>query len=351
MNADDSLSLDDSRPARGLRRGFTAVEFITVITIAFLLISLVVPAVRKAQSAARVTQCRNNLKQVMLGIHNYYQAHERYPPGYISIMGVQGSTLANEFGWAAFLLPYIDQSSLFLQIDFNTGIHFSPFPGIPADRQVINTPNSALAATQLPTLLCPDDPEPSIGNQSTRIGTAPGFAHSSYSAITGIHWMDLPCATISKRAARDETQLTAAPCIPSDGAFFLNSSTRLEDIRDGLSQTAVLGETSRRFDFRRQPASAMGNSTESAGGTHWAGVEHPVWQDQVLTATIEGINQPDQEGFSPGLNSAHREGVSVAFGDGSVRLLSPQIDSSTAAPYGVLQRLSTIRSADLTVEF
>ena len=100
-----------------------------------------------------------------------------------------------------------------------------------------------------------------------------------------------------------------------------------------LGPSTVFGETSLRLD---QPRGATpdfsSNKIEFSGGSNWAGVSHPYAQDEVLTATIDGIDEPVRGGFSAGLNSFHDDGVVVAFGDGSVRLLSRKMDSKRESP-------------------
>ncbi|WP_417847931.1 DUF1559 domain-containing protein [Thalassoglobus sp.] len=338
------------------RRGFTAIEFITVISIIFLLIALLLPAIRKARDSARSVHCKNNIKQIALALHNYHDAQATFPPGYISIMGIQGTTLQNEWGWGAFLLPYIEQTSLFLQMDFETSVNItlrnpsdSGSAGI-----AFTTPNASLAATHIYSYSCPVDNIHFESKEYESLVKSRAYAYSSYSAITGVDWMDMPCATVVASLRNEDVALTEKPCLPADGVFYLNSRVRFKDIRDGGSQTLLIGEASLRMPSKSSiisPPFQFQKHQVQDWRLNWAGVSAPLNQEQVLTATIEGINQKTTKGVSSGLQSSHTGGAHVALADGSVQFLSEKIDSSTDAPYGVLQHLSTIQSNDLVDKF
>src|SRR6187431_767815 len=93
------------------RRGFTLIELLVVIAIIGVLVSLLLPAVQQAREAARRSQCKNNLKQIGLAMHNYHDVHNTLPPGYIT--GVPQNINASEishWSWGAFVLPQIDQA-------------------------------------------------------------------------------------------------------------------------------------------------------------------------------------------------------------------------------------------------
>src|SRR5262245_14622396 len=91
--------------------GFPLIKFFVVIAIIPILIGLLVPAVQKTREAAARIKCKNNLKQIGLALHNYHGRSLSFPPGYISAVGPGGPAddLGPGWGWAAFLLPDLEQ--------------------------------------------------------------------------------------------------------------------------------------------------------------------------------------------------------------------------------------------------
>src|SRR5437868_1887907 len=130
------------------RRAFTLIELLVVIAIIAILIALLVPAVQKVREASSLAQCKNNLKQIGLALHSYHDTNKLFPPGYIDGNKDPASTPDNEvgpgWGWASFLLPYLEQGNVYKQIDFNQGV------GI----------GSNVAVSQVPLTIfqCPSDP-------------------------------------------------------------------------------------------------------------------------------------------------------------------------------------------------
>ena len=101
------------------RRGFTLIELLVVIAIIAVLIALLLPAVQAAREAARRAQCTNNLKQIVLGMHNYVSSNEALPTMYIVYSPVGSNNTAQTYSPLARMLPYLEQNSIYNAINFN----------------------------------------------------------------------------------------------------------------------------------------------------------------------------------------------------------------------------------------
>ena len=99
------------------QRGFTLIELLVVIAIIAILVALLLPAVQQAREAARRTQCKNNLKQLAIAVHNYHDTHRVYPFG--KGPSYAGAPVYARWSQHAMLLPYIEQDNLYKSIDFN----------------------------------------------------------------------------------------------------------------------------------------------------------------------------------------------------------------------------------------
>ena len=135
---------------RRTRNGFTLVELLVVIGI---LVGMLLPAVQQVREAARRASCANNMRQLGLALHNFESANQHFPPGFSSTPTTNGNVPSGVFinpetwnaapgwGWAAFLLPFMEGNNIHDQIDFETPIW------APEHQMVIQN--------QLPGLFCP----------------------------------------------------------------------------------------------------------------------------------------------------------------------------------------------------
>src|SRR6266481_864247 len=148
------------------RRGFTIVEALVVLAIVAVSLSLGLPAIQHSIQDARRSQCKNNLKQLGLALHNYHDTYNTFAPGWISRDGTPGTGARS--GWQVGILPYVDQAPLYNQIDFQLA---SP---IEVDGKPV-----ALFQTPLAVYRCPADPTAATNPLRG------GYATSNYSGNYG----------------------------------------------------------------------------------------------------------------------------------------------------------------------
>lgn len=221
---------------RTRRWGFTLIELLVVIAIIAILIALLLPAVQQAREAARRTQCRNNMKQIGLALHNYHDAFNMFPPGavhsgpnfdngliYDSGGPANGGPRYVTYGgrntgwgatWVLLILPYVDQAPLYNQWDMNR----------PA-RDPVNQP---AAVTKLTSMVCPTAPVTSTITGPTN-GVPGQFAKITYGANSGTDESN------DGHDWFDERETGVIVCSPS-------TAKRITGIQDGTSQTLLLSE-------------------------------------------------------------------------------------------------------------
>lgn len=293
----------------GMRRGFTLIEVLVVIAIMAVLVALLLPAAQRARESARATQCRNNLKQIGIALHNYHDLYRSFPPGWVGATPGIGHDIygMNGFGWGTFLLPALDQANLYGQFDFSKAINdFSTSP--------VN--NQSLLRYKLTVFLCPSDP---VDDDWTVLHSTTGHnlaqvASANYIGMYGIH--DFFCGPGIQ--CRDT------------GPLFQNSAVRFSDISDGTSNSVIVGE--RRSDATN---AWFGNDVR----TTWSGVvPDGVDMLEIYMGEIdEGPGgQLDAEDFA----SFHGDCAHMLFCDGHVKLIQANTDFNT------LQALATYQGAD-----
>lgn len=252
------------------RRAFTLIELLVVISVIGLLIALLLPAVQQAREAARRTQCRNHLKQFGLALHNYAEIHLVLPIG-----NVPGTY----FTFQSMILPQLDQSPLYHQINYNFG-------GTCFDWKTTLSPGLDPGNVSVPVFYCPSDP---YGDQRTF--TASGVhIPTNYLGVSGTTPVDF------------------------DGALFSGSRTSFRDFLDGTSQTMMVGERGIPDTLDHGwPICAYGHSGDGDGDN--------------LLSTFDGLHP----GFSDNFHNSHfwsyhPQSAQFLFVDGSVKTLSYQLD-------------------------
>jgi prepilin-type N-terminal cleavage/methylation domain-containing protein/prepilin-type processing-associated H-X9-DG protein len=269
------------------RSAFTLIELLVVIAIIAILIGLLLPAVQKVREAAARTQCKNNLHQIGLALHNYHDRMNGFPPGYFDVAPWPNLDAGPGWGWAAFLLDDLEQGNVQNGINFNVNI------GDPVA--------AAARITQLKVFVCPSDR--SVGTFTVADGGSNAWtlAQGSYVACNGNDGVD---------------DFTTPP---HTGAFVRGTrGFRIADISDGLSNTLFVGERCTTMSLSawagvipnalvpsvRAPGSFSGGSALVLGhcGPHLP-------NDNIVT---------DADAMS----SRHSVGVQFLFGDGSVHLIN-----------------------------
>lgn len=301
------------------RRGFTLIELLVVIAIIAVLIALLLPAVQQAREAARRTQCKNNLKQIGLALHNYHDQVGCFP------FAIGGT--GNKYSAVSQLLPYMDQAPLYSRIDFS---------------KAFNDPaNATSRLMEVPMLRCPSD----FSNPQPTAGGATNYVPNKGTSIV---WQD-----------RD-----------ADGVMYFSSKTSMRDLTDGSSMTVAFSE-------RNLTDGSNGISTPDADT--YLSTSNPATPDAAMQncAAVDVTNLANQFpqfmgapwidgknayqhigppnfrscGFQPAgkacmsASSRHEGGVHSLLSDGAARFISENID------LGIWRALGTRAGSEVVGEF
>jgi prepilin-type N-terminal cleavage/methylation domain-containing protein len=320
-----------------VRRGFTLIELLVVIAIIAILIALLLPAVQQAREAARRTQCRNNLKQIGLALHNYLSTHSVFPfgkgPSYALPIPIYA-----RWSQHAMMLPYLDQAPLYNQLDFNFPPDTPGMGGVVAFMPAYTNPtgtNSAASRAIVPMFMCPSDRGPND----------PWQGQNNYAGNQGSWLCDLS----------ESQPSTVAPSEIQTGVFYYLSKVRAADVIDGMSNTAFFSEKIRGqgnpdgksdlFVIPTQTTLAATYNTcqainpatatplTSKWGYSWVMGENCCTQYNHIAVpnskSCAGTGFPGNMAnmaMQVSANSRHTGGAHAMMGDGSVKFVSENID-------------------------
>ena len=331
------------------RAGLTLIELLVVMAMVAVLVGLLLPAVQKVRESAAQTHCRNNLKQITLALHQYHHDHGQLPPAYTFVeqprprgvptnaLGGTGRSLRIKdrpppapdgtpipwepistfpgWGWAAHILPYVEQAPLYSRIDFK--------------RAVEDSRHQQVRTTILPVYVCPSDQNTGVfmvlTQRNTQIAEA---ATNSYAACYGAG------SSIGEFPER------------GTGIFYRNSRTTFNDISDGLTHTLAVGE--RGAHMTQTPwAGAMSDGTaRTMPGCpiYLHAIEEPPTMVMARTGrhTLNHYYSEPYDFYSP-----HAVLGFFAFADGSVRPLRFTVPESVLHAIGTRAGGEPISGAEL----
>jgi prepilin-type N-terminal cleavage/methylation domain-containing protein/prepilin-type processing-associated H-X9-DG protein len=268
--------------ARSRRNALTLIELLVVIAIIGVLIGLLLPAVQKVREAASRLKCKNNLKQIGLALHSYHDRTGSFPPGYVSKVAQNGGDGGPGWGWAAHILPELEQDNLYRQIPFN--------------RSLLEPVSAAVRVQGLKVFLCPSDDHIGTFTVVDEAGTPlVDVAHGNYVGNFGNNEI--------------ETNPGAG-----NGVFFRNSRVRFADITDGTSNTLMVGERS----------SNLSKAT-------WTGAVPKAEESAALVLGTADHRPNDPAAHIEDFWSRHVQGVNFLFADGSVRNIANGISPAVWA--------------------
>ncbi|MBM82761.1 MAG: prepilin-type cleavage/methylation domain-containing protein [Planctomycetaceae bacterium] len=271
------------------KRGFTLIELLVVIAIISVLIALLLPAVQQAREAARRSQCKNNLKQIGLALQNYHETHTVFPMG----SGLQSG--AGAWGYITYMLPQLDLAPVYNIIDFDN-------PSCCAEVLAMQNATPPVAdPTSQPfrVLMCPTDPQSGVilNHGSPNAYPCGDLYPGNYLGVSGNR--DFGCAGTTT----------------GNGMLYSLSSTRFKHLKDGASNTLMVGE-------RGLPNDRVWGWL-ICGGTE---CEHYISTERGLSRGLDG---PYTSGIVERFWSWHTDGAHFLMGDGSVRYLSTNINHQT----------------------
>ncbi|WP_417387769.1 DUF1559 domain-containing protein [Gimesia sp.] len=285
------------------KRGFTLIELLVVIAIIAILIALLLPAVQQAREAARRSQCRNNLKQLGLALHNYIDTTGGVIPRAVNHYNTPDCCCVTDNGNYAYtiytmLLPYLDQTNLYNKVNFAV------------DPQ--NSVNAEVRRTKVSVFMCP----------SAMVIDDANYAQHNYPTASANHGYGL----CGRHGSRTTNGIFASSwgIYNTDTGATVDPQMRMQNITDGTSNTITFSEFAKGLDY------VLPTSHKNNMGRSWFDPAVGYGNIGFSTKTQSTPNSPVPT-YSTTINwgtvgSAHTGGVHCGFMDGAVRFISNNID-------------------------
>jgi prepilin-type N-terminal cleavage/methylation domain-containing protein len=335
-------------------RGFTLIELLVVIAIIAILIALLLPAVQQAREAARRTQCRNNLKQLGLALHNYLDTYRVLPPGNIvsgpfAANGCYIGPTAGGFAgapWSVLALPFVDQAPIYNALNFA-----DKFPSFVNHTSAIGMSNfNVLKGVPLAVFKCPSDAgRPGWYNSANAFdppNPAPNNLIPNYLGVMG--GGTPPVGSPARGAPIIDSKGVACLANSATGGIYgptnfrngflgIDSSFGPRDAVDGMSNTLLVAESyAYQLEFLRSWwHNGAYNSDRFTNPGMLVGPSEPINSLRALNNLF-----PTTAGFLANtgaqrvISSYHTGGAQVCMGDGAVRFLSENLNLQTLKDLG-----------------
>lgn len=310
---------------RSRHSAFTLIELLVVIAIIAVLIALLLPAVQQAREAARRTQCRNNMKQLGLAIHNYHDQSTRFP------IGEQSPVF--RMNWRFSLLPFLDQAPMFNQTDTSYTQVVGTLGGYASaggsGYGVGTGRNAVLKGWAMPGYNCPSGALGSNSNSGPTKNNSERLQTHDYVGISGAS----PDPAARTTVCSAQTGYGGIYC--NNGFLAPNDCFSIRDGTDGTSNTMIIAEQSgpiamsdyRSVYYGGWCGITSGAKSPSMSGSPWGSGTTTV-RYTINPKTVD-VGTNDTWDANTALTSYHVGGINVLMADGAVRFISENINFPT----------------------
>lgn len=352
------------------RKGFTLIELLVVIAIIAILIALLLPAVQQAREAARRTQCKNNLKQIGLALHNHLDTHGAFPPGYVcydetanryKTGGWQENVNELGFSWMPMLLPFVEETGRWQQVAQCEESKVDVHEHNPSDDCEYHAAFGNIGREPLKFMQCPSNPSVrKLFNGVSLESLAKGNYAASWGSGNMLSWETTQTAGAFGCLFLNQTKIVRSLGGSGD-RFQQNKGTFDSDFVDGMSNTVAVSEV----------IATDGNATSTTspdirgvwfnpgmGASIFSAFTNPNSQeDDIIPSCDTNIPadfQPhlacqadkDTENVYAAARSYHTGGVNALMADGAVRFIGENIDN-----LNVWRPLNTRQNGETIGEF